>query len=289
MTNPDYSEHRYLSQDGLLLYYREYGDVTSPCTPILCLAGVTRNSADFHDLARHLSPHHRVLALDLRGRGQSEYDPDPSHYRPTTYLSDIAHLLTAANCNHVIVIGTSLGGMLAMAMGATKPTALKGVILNDIGPEIDNVGLDRIRGYLGKASTPSTMEEAAENMKAIYGAAFPDLGFDSWLAQAKNSYTIDPNGKLILSYDADIASNAGDVSDLDLWPFFNALLHIPLLALRGELSDILNAKTLQNMQAANPNMTAVTIENRGHAPLLDEPDSLAAIDAFISSIEKSKT
>jgi pimeloyl-ACP methyl ester carboxylesterase len=286
MADQDYKDRYFRAQDGLSLYYRDYGDESLPGIPILCLAGLTRNSADFHDLASRYCDRHRILALDLRGRGNSDYDPDPSHYTPTTYVGDIGHLLTAANCHQVIVIGTSLGGLLAMAMGAAKPTALKAVVLNDVGPEIDPIGIARIQAYVGKGSVPTTMAEAAHAMEEIYGIAFPGLPPEDWMKQAEASYRISEDGILSSTYDPAIATTGGDVSELNLWPFFNSLRSFPLLALRGELSDVLNAKTFVEMQKQNPDMIAVTVKNRGHAPLLNEPDCLAAIDQFIDNVEK---
>jgi pimeloyl-ACP methyl ester carboxylesterase len=286
MTDQNYKDCYFRAQDGLSLYYRDYGNESLAGTPILCLAGLTRHSADFHELALRFSGRHRVLAMDLRGRGNSDYDPDASHYTPATYVNDIGHLLTAANCHQVIVIGTSLGGLLAMAMGAAKPTALRAVVLNDVGPEIDPTGIARIQAYVGKASVPTTMAEAAQAMQEIYGIAFPDLSPEDWMKQAEASYRIGNDGNLSLAYDPAIATTGGDVTKSNLWPYFNSLRSIPLLALRGELSDLLNAKTFVEMQKQNPDMIAVTVKNRGHAPLLDEPDCLLAIDHFIENVEK---
>ncbi|MGB1548561.1 MAG: alpha/beta fold hydrolase, partial [Alphaproteobacteria bacterium] len=142
-TSATYRSRHFLSQDGLRLYFRDYGDPLSEKAPLLCLAGLTRNSSDFHDLATRLMGERRILALDYRGRGRSDYDPDWRHYEARTYLNDIHHLLTATGVHRVVLVGTSLGGILSMALGAVMPMALAGVILNDVGPVVSTAGLAR--------------------------------------------------------------------------------------------------------------------------------------------------
>jgi pimeloyl-ACP methyl ester carboxylesterase len=281
----DYSEHRFRAQDGLELYYRDYGDRLATATPVLCLAGLTRNAADFHDLALHLCPTRRVIAFDLRGRGRSAYDPNPDNYTPGTYLSDIGHLLTVTSCHRVIVIGTSLGGIIAMALGAVRAPALAGVVINDIGPEIDPIGIARISGYAGKSAGAMTLDQAADYMKGLFGQAFPDFDMADWREEAQRGLKQRDDGLLVQDYDPAIARNATDQSDNpdSFWPYFNSLAHIPVLALRGEVSDILNPETFAAMAKAKPDLVQVTAPNRGHAPNLSEPACVAAIDTFLEA------
>lgn len=280
-----YTEHRFRAQDGLELYYRDYGDRLETTTPVLCLAGLTRNAVDFHDLALHLCPRRRVILLDLRGRGRSEYDPNPNNYTPHTYLSDISHLLTVTNCHKIIVIGTSLGGLIAMALGAVRATALAGVVLNDIGPEIDPAGVARISSYAGKSPSAMNLDQAAEHMENLFAAAYPDFNSAQWREEAERGLRRREDGLLVIDYDPAIAKNAAEQEDnpQGFWPFFNSLAHIPVLALRGELSDILNSATFEAMAKAKPDLIQVTVPNRGHTPNLSEPACIEAIDAFLEA------
>jgi len=279
----DYTEHRFRAQDGLELYYRDYGDRLGETVPVLCLAGLTRNANDFHDLALHMCPQRRVIAFDLRGRGQSAHDPNPDNYTPGTYLSDIGHLLTVTGCHRVIVIGTSLGGLIAMALGAVRAPALAGVVLNDIGPEIDPIGVARISGYAGKTPAAMTLPQAADHMKSLFGPAFPDFTAEQWQEEAERGLRQRDDGMWVQDYDPAIAKNATEQGDNPegFWPYFNSLAHIPVLALRGELSDILHSDVFAAMAKAKPDLTQVTVANRGHAPNLAEPECIAAIDSFL--------
>ena len=281
----EYQERRFRAQDGLELCYREYGDPLAAGTPVLCLAGLTRNAVDFHELALHLSAQRRVLCLDLRGRGESAHDPNPDNYEPATYLSDIGHLLTVAACHKVIVIGTSLGGILTMALGAARPTALAGVILNDIGPEIDPTGVERISGYAGKTPAAMDLTQAAEHLKQLFAPAYPDWETEQWREEAVRTFCAREDGMLVQNYDpavAQIANAQGD-SPVDFWPYFNSLAHIPVLAIRGGLSDILSAETFARMAREKPDLIQLTLPNRGHVPQLTEPACITAIDKFLES------
>ncbi len=283
MSGDGYREGRFTSQDNIGIYYRDYGDPLSPATPLLCLTGLTRNSADYHDFARRLSGGRRVLTMDYRGRGRSDYDPNHMNYVPPTYVMDIVHLLAVTNCHRVIVIGTSLGGILAMVMGAVRPTALAGVVLNDIGPEIDPRGIARITGYVGTSVPITTFDGAAEQLKRMFGQAYPDLGADDWRAYAERTFVNGAHGHLRLDYDLNLSKAllAQAKAPTDLWPYFRALAHVPLLAIRGALTDILSEETFDRMADAHPGMIRVGVPNRGHVPLLDEPECVAAVDDFL--------
>ncbi len=280
-----YRDAYFSAQDGLSLYYRDYGPAAGGGVPVLCLAGLTRNSADFDGLARHLADRRRVVCLDLRGRGKSARDPEPAHYTPPTYLGDVGHLLTVAGLHRVVVVGTSLGGILAMGLGASRPTALAGVVLNDIGPEIDPRGIARIRGYVGEPVAHRSIPEAAETMRQTYGASFPDYDQARWEELTANSFETAADGTLVPNYDPGIATAVRAQGDMDLWPFFRSLRDVPTVSLRGELSDILAPETVARMQAEKPDLVAVTVPNRGHTPDLNEAASRAAIDDLLKRVD----
>lgn len=284
--NYPFARDRYLTaQDGLGLFYREWGDPLSTATPVLCLAGLVRNSDDFRELAEHLSQSRRVLALDLRGRGRSDYDPNHDNYAPPTYLMDVGALLTATNIHKVAVIGTSLGGLLAMALALSRPASLAGVVLNDIGPEIDQRGVDRIRGYVGKTPPPQNMDQARQQLATNYGVAFPDFEEDDWRAMAESTYELKPDGMLSLRYDPHISKSIANGPDTDLWRLFGALANVPTLSIRGGLSDLLSEATVDRMAEIKPDLERLTVPNRGHTPTLNEPVCREAIDAFLERLD----
>lgn len=280
------------SQDGLRLYYRDYrpGNGVKRSPPILCLGGLARNSKDFHNIATRLSSAgHRVLCPDYRGRGKSEYARDPMTYHPATYLDDIRHLLTALNIHQVIVLGTSLGGLLAMGMGAAMPTAIAGAILNDVGPDIDPGGMRRIVEYLSNPPDMNNWDDAVSAIKAM----FPDAGFrreDQWRRLAENTFREGDDGKIHYNWDPDIVVPMKKKPSLpDLWALFGSLKHIPVLAFRGEKSDILTNDTFAKMKAKNPEMMAVEVPDVGHVPSLEEQVSLEALDEFLSPYNRERT
>jgi pimeloyl-ACP methyl ester carboxylesterase len=247
---------------------------------------VARNSKDFHELALHLSGQRRVLCPDYRGRGKSEWDSDYRNYRPEVHLSDLVHLMTAAQVHRAVIVGTSYGGLLAMGLGVIQPTCLAGVILNDVGPEISDSGASRISGYIGKDVRHSGWEAAAAAAKAQFGAAFPDADDDAWMDSARRMYVDDGEGQLRLDYDLALGKalqeQSGNVPDL--WPVYGSLSHIPVLAIRGALSDVLSESTFARMAEIKPDLIRVTVPNIGHAPMLDEPECLKAIDEFLEPL-----
>lgn len=275
----------YDSADGLRLFYREYGrDRTG--APVLCLPGLTRNSRDFEDLAAHLSARHRVVAPDLRGRGYSQHDPDWRNYHPGTYVSDVLALLDHLGIDRVVVIGTSLGGLIAMAMALRHRARIAGAVLNDIGPEIAAAGLERIQAYTGRLPPVRSWEEAVAQTREVYAAWWPGLSDEAWLRMARRAYREQENGSPVLDMDPAIGRAVRELGPQagDPWQAFDALRGLPVLVLRGEMSDILSGEILGRMQARNPDLVAVTVPRRGHVPLLDEPESLEAIDDFLGEL-----
>lgn len=286
LTN-SYKDIFYTSSDGLALYARDYDDGTGKPV-VLCLHGLTRNSSDFHDLALHLSDRFRVITVDQRGRGRSAYDSDPTQYRPDIYCADMFSLLASLNLEKVIVIGTSMGGIMAMIMATQNPDIFHAAIINDIGPEIDPAGLKRIQGYVGVARDFASWEEAACALETQQGVeVFPLYTSSDWLNFARRTCSEQPDGRVRFAYDPTLANPFKEdetvASPVDMWPLFKGLHSIPVLTLRGALSDILSEETVETMSRSHPNFTAVTIPEIGHAPMLDEPQSLKAIDAFLET------
>jgi len=288
----------YQSTDGLKLYcaihpaQRANVATTDDCgaaggagrgLPVLCLPGLTRNSRDFHALAAHLSQQHEVLAVDLRGRGRSAWDSDSNHYELSTYVRDSWTLLDARGIDRFVAIGTSLGGLIAMTMSAMQPRRVAGVVLNDIGPEIDPAGLRRIAGYVGRLPAVSNWSEATAQTKSVYAHALPGLSDEQWLHYARCGYHENDSGIPVTDFDPRIAEvfNRSAKSGSDLWSVFQRLMTVPMLVIRGGMSDILSLETVKRMIRDKANLTHLTIPERGHAPLLDEPECLRAIDEFL--------
>lgn len=284
----DFRDGYFHSHDDLRLYYRDYGDRTAARTPLLCLSGLTRNSNDFHEFALRHAATRRVICLDYRGRGRSSYDPDPMHYEVPVYLDDVQHLLVATHIRRVIVVGTSLGGIIAMALGTAIPTMLAGVILNDIGPDVKEDGRQRIAGYVGQPVQVPDWGAAVEHLRKSYAAAFPVLDDAGWQRMARGTFGESPAGTgLVLSYDLNISVALREQAKRplpDLWPLFRSLRPLPVLALRGALSDILTADTFIRMKREHAGMIAVTVPDIGHVPMLDEPVAETAIDAFLADL-----
>lgn len=272
-------------RDGLRLHYRDYpGSPGKP--PLLCLHGLTRNSRDFTHFADRYSPRFRVIALDFRGRGESDYDPLPARYTPLTYAADVIELLDQLGIPQAVFVGTSLGGLVTMTMAVMAPQRIAAAILNDVGPELTTAGLDHIQRYVGKDVRFRGWDEAAAAIAASQGSAFPGYSHADWLAMARRNCRED-NGEIRFDYDmaiADVFNTAGPTPRIDLWPLFATLGQKPLLVVRGEISDLLSESTRVKMHAAVPSMRSVTVPGIGHAPTLDEPEARAAIDGFLASL-----
>ena len=279
-------ERYFKSADGLRLFYRDYPAAADAARlPVVCLPGLTRNSRDFEHVAPRLQRQRRVLTPDLRGRGWSQHDPNWQNYHPATYLADLTQLLHDAGVQRYVLLGTSLGGILSMLLAATQPQNVAGVILNDVGPEVATEGLERISRYVGRQAPVGNWTEAVASVRATYGFALPGLSDDEWLRHARRSYSeVDGVPRLDMDPQIGEAVRSAPGATPDLWPLYAALLPIPALALRGATSDILSAATLARMQREKPDLACVTVPNRGHVPLLDEPESIAAIDAFMTRV-----
>lgn len=279
-------DERYIkSGDELRLYYRRYPGNTAG-VPVVCLHGITRNCRDFEDLAPHLSGRHTVITPDLRGRGRSARDPEWRNYQPRTYVGDVLRLLDELHIGRAALLGTSLGGLVSMILAAEHSERVAGVVLNDIGPEIGPVGLARISGYIGRVPAVANWDEAYRQVREIYELAWPGLAEDTWRRIARRGYRENDEGAPVLDMDPKIGDAAREVGTglADPWALFRDAGKRPMLVLQGELSDILTDDIIGRMQQANPDLRHVSVANRGHVPLLDEPDSLAAIDEFLERL-----
>jgi pimeloyl-ACP methyl ester carboxylesterase len=281
-----YAEIDWHSDDGLRLYARVYAGPNAGAPTVLCLHGLTRNSRDFEDLAPHLERRYRVVVPDLRGRGFSARDPQIQNYQPGIYVQDILALLGTLDAPRVAVIGTSLGGMLAMMLGFSQRRRVAGIVLNDVGPEIDPVGVERIKQYAGRLPPARTWGVAVAQTKDMFGAAWPDLEQNRWHVLARRGFREDAGGVVELDADPNIgeALRAAPAATLDLWPLWKGLRTVPTLAIRGARSDILSAATFARMKSENPDLQQLEVANRGHVPLLDEPECIVALDAFLARI-----
>ena len=282
-TDGSYRARRYRAQDGLSLAYRDYGDPLSPRRPLLCLAGLARNAKDFHGLAARLAETRRVVCPDYRGRGRSDYDPDWRNYRPEVYANDLFHLMAAAHLHQAIVCGISLGGLLAMGLCVLAPAQVTAVILDDVGPEVDDSGIARIRAYVGRDHPQPDWPAAVAEVKRL----FPSLGeMDeaAWRRFAEATFRQGADG--LLHVDWDIALAKGLATDRhDLWPYYRALGPRPTLAFRGALSDVLSEATFARMAEVKPDLVQVTVPGVGHVPSMEHPQVAAAIDAFLARVD----
>ena len=281
-------EDRYFSvRDGLRLHYRDYAGADDK-PPLLCLHGLTRNARDWTDFAERYSPEHRVLALDFRGRAASDYDPDPSRYLPPVYAADVIEMLDQLGLNQAIFVGTSLGGLVTMIIAATAPDRIRAAIINDVGPDVHPEGIDRILTYVGKDVRFGSWDEAATRIASNSGASFDRYTHDDWVKMAKRNCR-EEDGEIRFDYDMAIAEpfkNVGPTLQVDLWPLFAALAQKPLLVVRGAKSDLLTAQTAVKMQAVAPRMKLAVIPGVGHAPELNEPEAVEAIDGFLDSLSQ---
>lgn len=282
-----YTDEYWTAPDGLKLHYRHYaGPGERP--PIVCLPGLTRNARDFEPLAQAFAGQWRMMCLDLRGRGESDYAKDPSTYTPLNYLADIEALLAETGITRFVAVGTSLGGLLTMLLGASGPGRIAGAVLNDIGPVIEPAGLDRIREYVGQGRSYPTWMHAARALKEQSGKLFPDYAISDWLGMAKRLMAVGGNGRIVFDYDMKIAEpfNAPEPAEaVDLWPAWRSLAGRPVLVIRGGFSDILSAATLRRMAKEVPGGRTLTLKRIGHTPSLGEPAAIEAIRQLLARVD----
>ena len=284
-----YEDRFWTSSDGLNLHYRNYpGPDGAEALPVLCMHGLTRNARDFAALAESLAVTRRVIVPEMRGRGMSDYAPDSDTYSPVTYVQDVEKLLAEQGITRFVVIGTSMGGLMTMLMAAAQPGRMAAVVMNDIGPVVEAEGLARISGYVGQGRSYPTWVHAARGLADVHGAAFPDFDLDQWLDLAKRTMVVTQNGRISFDYDMAIAepfAKPGNAAPPNLWLAYEALRGVPMLLVRGELSDLLSPDTLKQMAVRNPAMQTVVVPRVGHAPTLDEPEVRAAIHALLDGVE----
>ncbi|MCR5859045.1 alpha/beta fold hydrolase [Mesorhizobium sp. J428] len=294
MKQAGYEDFHYSSTDGLKLYARIYGERNPSALPAICLAGLTRNAADFHDLALYLARHpktpRQVVAFDYRGRGRSAYDRDWQNYNVVIESGDILAGLAAMGIEHGGFIGTSRGGLIIHVLAAMRPAVLKAVVFNDIGPVVEGAALAQIRAYLERAPKPRTFAEAVEISRAAQKDNFPALTDADWERMARAFYR-EENGTLVADFDPALLNTMSSI-DLNkplpqMWPQFEGLRGIPVLAIRGENSKLLSAETLEEMARRHPAMETITVEGQGHAPLLETGDLPERIARFLEKAERS--
>ena len=281
-------EDRYFtSRDGLQLYYRDYAG-RSDRPPLLMLHGLTRNSRDFENVAARYAGDWRVIAVDFRGRGQSARDPNSAQYLPTIYAGDVIQLLDELGIGEAVFLGTSLGGLVTMIVATIASDRIAGVLLNDVGPELDLSGIDRIKTYVGKPVVFRDWDEAAEKLQERTGDVHPHYGRTEWLRFAKRICHETDQG-VEFDYDMAIADpfNAGNTGEVpDGWPYYRVLAGRPILVLRGEMSDLLSDAAAKRMATEIPDVEVVTVPGVGHAPDLDEPEAVTAIDRLLERVLK---
>ena len=291
-----YADLHVSASDGLRLYARDYGPRVSEALPVICLPGLARTSADFHHLALALSQDRtrprRVVCLDYRGRGRSDYDRDWRNYDLRIELGDALQVVTVAGIERAVFVGTSRGGIITMGLSAARPALLAGAVLNDIGPIVEGKGLVRIRGYVGKLPAPRDYAAAAEILRNLMGAQFPELAVEDWAIFARATWRAEGE-RLVLDYDPALMKPL-EALDLEapfppLWFLFEGLTRVPVLALRGANSDILSAETLAAMAKRHPRFESVTVAAQGHAPLLHVGDLIERIKRFVERIEGAAT
>jgi pimeloyl-ACP methyl ester carboxylesterase len=279
-----WTDHYLWTSDSVRLHYRDYPGGRDGQPALLCLPGLTRNARDFEALATRLSPTFRVVTPSLRGRGDSGYARDPLTYGPLTYLQDLGRLLEAARLTRVVVIGTSLGGLMGLLLDGTQRSRIAGLVLNDLGPTMEEAGLARVRAQVGRGGNWPTWLTAARDIARRQADIYPGWKLEQWLAHAKRLCRVSREGRIVWDYDPEIAApfslpNADP--QLDLWAAFEGFRDRPVLSIRGERSDVMSADTQARMAERLPGLAAVTVPRVGHAPTLDEPEAAEAIDRFL--------
>lgn len=287
----NYTAITFKSNDGLTLYARDYPSAAGQAhLPVICIHGLTRNSSDFDEFAPHITAlGRRVIAVDVRGRGHSQRDPNPDNYNPVVYAGDIEKLMHDLGIARAVFVGTSMGGLITMTVAARNLDLVAAAVLNDIGPVISPNGLARIAGYTGRSASLASWQEAAGYVKDINACAFPDNSDDEWLKWARRAFEENDEGKLAPRYDPNIAIalQTGKLRPTSLaarMAFKRLARKRPTLLVRGTLSDLVEEHQAAWMRKAAPDMQYVEVPNVGHAPMLTEPEALAAILSFLGQV-----
>jgi pimeloyl-ACP methyl ester carboxylesterase len=276
------------SADGLKLHAKVIGPDDSTALPVLCLPGLTRTTDDFDDIARAIADDpaapRKVVSVDYRGRGLSDYDPDPAKYAVPVELGDVLTIAASLGISRAILLGTSRGGLISMALAAAQPQLLAGVILNDIGPALEMGGLMKIKGYIANPPPRQTWDEAARGLKELFANVFPSLSDAEWMAWARRAFREKAEGGLERTYDLKLAHTLDGLDPANplpqVWELFDKLAGVPLMLIHGGLSDLLSLQGVQDMIARRPDIDLMTVADQGHAPLLADKPTMDRIVAF---------
>ena len=287
-----YTDISFVSSDGLTLYARDYPPASGPARlPVICIHGLTRNSADFDEVAPWIaSLGRRVIAVDVRGRGKSAYDPNPAHYNPMVYAGDVITLARDLGIARAVFVGTSMGGIITMTLALRKLDLIAAAVLNDVGPAISARGLERIAGYTGKGEHFASLDACADYTRSINAVAFPDNSEFEWRKWASRAFAETAAGKWTMRYDPNIsvAMKAGSIKPTSFMArlaFRRLARSRPTLLVRGALSDLIEPEQVALMRAAAPAMEIAEIPNVGHAPMLTEPEAQRALRNFLASVD----
>lgn len=284
------------SADGLKLHAKVISPDNSTALPVLCLPGLTRTTDDFDDIARAIADNpaapRKVVAVDYRGRGLSDYDPDPAKYAVPVELGDVLTIAASLGISRAILLGTSRGGLISMALAATQPQLLAGVILNDIGPALEIDGLMKIKGYIANPPPRKTWDEAARGLKELFRSVFPSLSDAEWMAWARRAFREKAGGGLERTYDLKLAHTLDGLDPANplpqVWELFDKLAGVPLMLIHGGLSDLLSRQGVEDMIARRPDIELVTVADQGHAPLLADKPTMDRIVAFCARCDGAK-
>jgi pimeloyl-ACP methyl ester carboxylesterase len=287
-----FTETSFTSTDGLRLHARDYAPASGPARlPVICIHGLTRNCTDFEEVAPWIaSMGRRVLAVDVRGRGHSAYDPDPSHYNPMVYVDDVIKMTHDLGIARAVFIGTSMGGLITMTLALRRLNLIGAAILNDVGPALSMRGLQRIAGYAGRGEVLGSWSEAAAYTRGINELAFPDNDAGEWDKWARRAFTETAPGQLAMRYDPNIAVpiRTGKIKPSSLvarYAFRRLARNRPTMLVRGALSDLIESEQVALMRAAAPSLVYVEVPNVGHAPMLMETEAQAGLREFLGRVD----
>lgn len=275
------------SADGLKIHAKTIGPQTGAALPVLCLPGLTRTADDFDVIARALASApapRRVVAIDYRGRGLSDYDPDPAKYAVPMEMGDVLAVAASLGVSRAILLGTSRGGLISMGLAAAQPQLLAGVILNDIGPALEIGGLMKIKGYITDPPERATWDDAERGLRELFGSVFPTLDAAGWAAWTRRAFREKAGGGLERTYDVRLAKTLDSVTAEtplpEIWELFDKLASLPVMLVHGGLSDLLSPRVIQTMATRHPDMDVVEVPDEGHAPLLADKPTVDRIVAF---------